>query len=99
MVATLITSAKLATLDLLKIKAFWNKGYDVIISVHDFTNKTLSHDLYYIVDVVMGPKFGIFMREVIITSILYVLDQKKNFFERCSLLQVRSFETGTRYGL
>ena len=80
MVATLITSAKLATLDLLKIKAFWNKGYDVIISVHDVTNKTLSHDLCYIVDVVMGPKFGIFMREVIITSILYVLDQKKNYF-------------------
>ena len=95
MVATLIMSAKLATLDLLKIKAFWNKGYDVIISVHDVT----SIDLYYIADVVMGPNFGIFMREVIITSILYVLDQKKIFFERCSLLQVRSFETGTRYGL
>ena len=28
-------SAKMATVDLLKIKLFWNKGYDVIIFVHD----------------------------------------------------------------
>ena len=30
-----IMSAKLATLGLLKIKLFWSKGYNVIISVHD----------------------------------------------------------------
>ena len=73
MVAILIIPAKMATLDLLKIKVFWNKGYDVIISVHDVTNKILSRDSNYIVDVVMWPKFGnssISMREVIITSIL-----------------------------
>ena len=73
MVAILMMSAKLATLGLLKIKVFWNKGYDVIISVHDVTNKILSRDSNYIVDVVMWPKFGnssISMREVIITSIL-----------------------------
>ena len=34
----LMMSAKLATLDLLDIKVFRNKGYDVIISVYDVTN-------------------------------------------------------------
>ena len=65
--------AKMATPDLLKITAFWNKGYDVIIYVHDVTNKILSRDSNYIIDVVMWPKFGnssICIREVIITSIL-----------------------------
>ena len=69
----LMMSGKLATLDLLKIRVFWNKGYDVIISVHDVTNKILSRDWNYIVDVVMWPKFdnsSISMREVIITKIL-----------------------------
>ena len=64
---------KLVTLDLLKIKVIWNKSYDVITSVSDVTNKILSCDSNYIVDVVMWPKFGnssISMREVIITSIL-----------------------------
>ena len=59
MVAILITSAKLATLGLLKIKVFWNK--------------TLSCDSNYIADLAIWPKFGnssISMREVIIISIL-----------------------------
>ena len=43
---------------LLKIVVFWNKGYDVIIPVHNVTNKILSRDSNYIVDVVMWPKFG-----------------------------------------
>ena len=64
-------SAKLATLGLLKIKVTWNKCYDVIIFVHDVTNKILWRYSNYIVDVVIWPKFGnIFMTEVIITSIL-----------------------------
>ena len=46
-------SEKMATLGLLKIKIFLNKAYDVIISVHDFTNKILSRDLSYILDLVM----------------------------------------------
>ena len=73
MVKILMMSAKMATPGLLKIKVFWNKGYDVIISVHDVTNKILSRDSNYIIDVVMWPKFGncsISMRKVIITSIL-----------------------------
>ena len=66
-------SAKMATPDLLKITVFWNKGYDVIIPVDDVTNKILSRDSNYIVDVFMWPKFGnssISMRKVITTSIL-----------------------------
>ena len=72
MVTILMVPAKMATLELLKIKVFWNKDYDVIISVHDVTNKILSPDSNYIVDVVMWPKFGnssISLREVPITSI------------------------------
>ena len=73
MVAILMMSAKTATLSLLKIKLFWNKVYDVIIYVHDFTNQILSRDSNCIVDVAVRPKFGnssIYMREVIITSML-----------------------------
>ena len=61
-------SAKMAAPDLLKIKVFWNIEYDVIISVHDVTNKNLSRDSNYIVDLVIWRKFGnssISMREVI----------------------------------
>ena len=66
-------SAKMATPSLLKTTVFWNKGYDVIISVDDVTSKILSRDSNYIVDVFMWPKFGNFsisMREVITTSML-----------------------------
>ena len=65
--------AKMATPGFLKIKAFWKKGYDVTIFVDDVTNKILSRDSNYIVDVFMWPKFGnssISMREVMTTSIL-----------------------------
>ena len=73
MVTILMMSAKMATLGLSKIKIFWNKVYDVIISFHDIANKIVSSDLNYIVDEVMSPKFSnsnISMREVIITSVL-----------------------------
>ena len=53
MVAILMTSAKLATLELFKIKVSRNKDYDTITSTHDITNKILSHDSNYNVDVVM----------------------------------------------
>ena len=58
MVEFLMMSAKLATLGLLKIKVFWNKGYEVITSVSDVTNEILSRDSDYIVDLAMWPKFG-----------------------------------------
>ena len=73
MVSILMMSTKISTPGLLKIRVFWNNGYDIIISVHDVTNKILSRDSNYIIDLVMWPKFGncsISMRKVIITSIL-----------------------------
>ena len=66
-------SAKIATPGFPKIRVFWNKDYDVIFYVQEVTNKILSPDSNYIVDVVLWPKFGnssIFIREVIIISIL-----------------------------
>ena len=53
MVAILMISAKLAALGLCKIKAFSNKDYDVIISLHDVTNKILLGYSAYIADVIM----------------------------------------------
>ena len=94
-------SAKLAFLGLFKIKVFWSKGYEVIIFVHDVTNKMLSHDWSYILDVVMWPKYGnssISMREVIMTWHLQGFDQQ-NFFWGVLLVQVQQFGTGARYGL
>ena len=73
MVKILMMSAKMVTPGLIKIKVFWNKGYYVIYSAYDVTNKTLSHDSDYVMDVVMWPNFGnssICIKEVIITSIL-----------------------------
>ena len=43
MVTILMTSAKIATIGLLKVKAFGNKGYNVVIFVHHLTNEILSH--------------------------------------------------------
>ena len=43
----------MATPGLLKTTVFWNKGYDVLITTHDVTNKSLSRDVNYIVYVVM----------------------------------------------
>ena len=40
--------AKMATPDFLKIKVFWNKGYDVIISAHDVINK-----FYHVIQIVL----------------------------------------------
>ena len=82
--------AKLATLSFRKIKVFWNKVFDVIISVHDITNKILSRESNGIINVIMWPKFGnssISMGEVIITSILEGFDQK-NIFLAVVLIEV-----------
>ena len=73
MVTTLMMSAKMATPGFRKIKVFWKKDYDVIISTNDVTNKILSQYSNYIADVVMWTKFGkssTSMREVLITSSL-----------------------------
>ena len=73
MVTILMMSAEITTPGLLKIRVFWSKGYDVIILEHDVSNKILSRDSNYIIDVILWPKFGncsIAMRKVIIISIL-----------------------------
>ena len=73
MTTILMMPAKMADLGLLKIKLFWNKGYDVTIFVYDVTNKILLRKSNYIVNIVMWPKFGnstTSMTEVIITSAL-----------------------------
>ena len=58
MVTILMMSAKMATPGLPKIKVFWNKGSDVIISGNAVTNKILSCDSNHIVDMLMWLKFG-----------------------------------------
>ena len=71
MVTILMMSAKMAAPGLLKIKFFLKHGYDVKIFVQDVTNKFLSCESNFNVNVVMWPKFDnstISMREVIITS-------------------------------
>ena len=102
MVTILMMTTKMAAPGLLKIKVFWNKECDVKIFVHDVTNKTLSRDSNYIVDLVMWPKFGncsISIRKVVITSILKGFDKKNRFFWAVVLVQVQQFWTGIRYKL
>ena len=82
-------SAKMATPGLLKIKVFWNKGYDVIIPVDDFTSKILSsRDSNHTVEVFMWPKFdnsSISTTEVISTSIFVRIWPEKPLFFKGSL--------------
>ena len=73
MVTIWMMSGTLTTLGLLKIKVFWNKGCDILISVHDVTDKTFSGESNHVTYVVMWPKLGtssISVKKVIITSIL-----------------------------
>ena len=89
MIAILMMAAKLTSPSLLKIKIFRIKGYDVITSVHDFSNKILSCD----------SNSSMSMREVIITSILQGFDQKKQLFWGLVFKLVQGQEVGacTRY--
>ena len=52
---TIVMSAKMDTPVLLKIKCFFfkKKVYDIIVFVHDVTNKILSHDSNYNANVVV----------------------------------------------
>ena len=82
MVIILVMSAKLASLGVFKIKLCWDKSYEVIVSVHEVTNKNLLRDSNYIADV-MRPTFGnssISVGEVIINSISQGSYQKNHFF-------------------
>ena len=80
-------SAKMATTGLLKLTAFWNKAYDVIIPVNDVTNQILSRDLNYIVDVFIWLKFG---NSSISMRVFYKdLTRKTAFFWGVVLVQVK----------
>ena len=60
-----------------------------MIPVNDVTNKTLSRDSNYIVDVFKWPKSGnssISMKEVITTSILQGFDHKNCIFWKVVLV-------------
>ena len=73
MVIILMMSAKMTTPEFLKITVFWNKRYDAIILVNDASNKILSRDSNYIVDMFMWPKFGNYstsIKEVMTSSVL-----------------------------
>ena len=74
-------SAKMATLGVLEIKVLQSKVYDVIISEDAVTNKILSRDSIFSVDIVLCLKSGdlsISLKEVIITSILRRFDWKNH---------------------
>ena len=79
MVTIFMVSAKRASLGPLKIKLFWSKGNDVIISVYNVINKILSNYIYsnYIVNVAMWPEFGNSS-----TSIIPSLDSSSIIFNR-----------------
>lgn len=49
-IGILMMSAKSVTPGLLKIKVYWNKSCDVIISVHYISNKILPRDSDYIIE-------------------------------------------------
>ena len=53
MISILMMSAKLARLGFPKIKVFRKKGYVIIISINDVTDKILSDESNYNEDVVM----------------------------------------------
>ena len=66
-------SAKMATSGLFKSTVFGSKGFNVTILVDDVSNKILSRDSNYIVDLFICPNFGNFsisVKEVNTTSIL-----------------------------
>ena len=76
----------MATPGVRKIKLFWKKGHDIIIFVNGITNKILSRDSNYIVDVVTWPKkfanSSISMREVMKPQVYKDLTARKTaFFE------------------
>ena len=65
---------------LLDLKGVLMQSFDAIISIHDTNFRVLSCSSNYIVDVVMWQNFDwfiVFMREGIITQILYGFEQKK----------------------
>ena len=78
---------ELATIDLLKIKVFWKKGCDVITFDYDVTNKIISRESNYAVDVVVWPMFGNSsnsMKKLSWPQFYKNLSRKTEFCEGCS---------------
>ena len=97
----LMMLGKLAALDLLIIKVFWNKGYDVIICVNDFTNKIFITWLKLCSRCGHVTKIGssiISMGKVIMTSVFKDLIREVNFL-RGVLGSSSVIWTTARYGL
>ena len=96
MVTILMISEKIATLGLPKIKVYWNKWFDVIVSANDVTNRFLLREADYVVNVVVSPKFGnftIYMKEVIMNSrIIRTWPEKPIFFEEWSWFKFNNLE-------
>ena len=89
-IAILIMSAKIATIGFLKIKVFWNKKYNVIISANGIINQFLSRGSNCIVDVVRWPKFvssSIYIKEVVIPQCYNDLARKISSSEGYSWLK------------
>ena len=81
-------SAKAVLPGLLKIKAFWNKVYAVILSVFQATNKTWSCDTDYFLDLVMWsnlvPRVFLWEKLWLLQFSKYLTRKTNNFFERWS---------------
>ena len=63
---------------------YWKKGYEATSSAHDISDKILSSESNYTVDVVIWPKFGnsiISMRKIIITNFIRCWTEKQIFFK------------------
>ena len=98
MFAVLMTSAKMATLGLLKENFFWSK-----VMKSKSLPKTSPTKLYHVTQIILlmwsfdqvcsnvvkFAKYSISMTEVIITSILEGFDQKKQFFWGVFLVQIQ----------
>ena len=94
MVEFLMMLTKLAPLSLLKIKVFWNKGYDAIILVYNVANKILSHDSNCIAvgSCVQSLVNVAFPWEKLSQPQFYKdLARKNNFFEGCCWLKFNYF--------
>ena len=76
MATILMKSTKIATLGILRTKAFWNKDYNIIIFTDNVNNQIFPHDSNYTVDVVMWPYviktlFFIFRKAAEVALFLY----------------------------
>ena len=96
MVTILMMLAKMVTLGLLKIKVFWNKRYDIIIYLHDATNKVLSRDS------IISYMWPYDQRLVTLAfhnhNFIWIWPEETLFWE-IGLIPIQWFGPGTNYGV